>query len=91
MRCKGNHFDYNRQTFSQFFQLIAKKIGQPRQTTRNFGGMIADNHKKNVEIILQKHGFYMVVFMLLLCNLYGIVSVVVLLMTFLLLAKVLGC
>ncbi len=33
----------------------------------------------------------MVVFMLLLCNLYGIVSVVVLLMTFLLLAKVLGC
>ena len=47
--------------------------------------------KKNVDIILQKHGFCMVVFMLLLCNLYGIVSVVVLLMTFLLLAKVLGC
>jgi hypothetical protein len=45
MRHKGNHFDYNHQTFSQLFSVDGKKIGQPRQTTRNFGGMIADNHK----------------------------------------------
>ena len=44
MRYKGNHFDYNHQTFSQLFSVDGKKIGQPRQTTRNFGGMIADNH-----------------------------------------------
>ncbi|MBQ8128536.1 MAG: hypothetical protein IJ176_09075, partial [Prevotella sp.] len=30
--------------FPNYFQLMAKKIGQPRQATRNFGGMIADNH-----------------------------------------------
>ena len=44
MRYKGNHFDYNHQTFSQLFSVDGKKIGQPRQTTRNFGGMSADNH-----------------------------------------------
>ena len=27
MRCKGSHFDYNQQTFSNFFQLMAKKSG----------------------------------------------------------------
>lgn len=44
MRYKGNHFDYNHQTFSQLLSVDGKKIGQPRQTTRNFGGTIADNH-----------------------------------------------
>lgn len=44
MRYKGNHFDYSHQTFSQLFSVDGKKNGQPRQTTRNFGGMIADNH-----------------------------------------------
>jgi len=40
---------YFTKLFPNYFQPKAKKIGLPVRISRNIGGTIADNHKKNIQ------------------------------------------